>query len=296
MADGNVMDKESEDWAETMLDSPNTQTLVPIDAQPATIISANSRAEAVRKLIEQVPHNQYGIPTYLYRVDLIPSNFHEMDAENQADIIRSAEMNVLFEEGFPTTDDGMPIWAQFQFESREDYSLFQKYLTQTPRQLYELAMDSGIPVSQLRDKFDLNYWHARALAYDLFKTIQMESLRTQRIMELGDTHYLMANGVLKKLNLRLQETDFEDMESKDLIKALKDVTGMQRIALGLPVNGGVEPQKSEEMEMRLRRVARAHGVSEENKRSQSNGMSLADMDADMIEMAEELIIRHTKKS
>jgi len=114
--------------------------------------------ETIRKLTEQLPLNDLGLPEGIYRPDLLPDQAEsESESESSAES-ESRELTVIeglpsiqecsiayiplsYVEGFPSLPDGRPLWSRLDFEPAEAYVALQAYLQQghdEARQLFLL--------------------------------------------------------------------------------------------------------------------------------------------------------------
>ncbi len=122
------------------------------------------QVEAIRNLTSEIPLNDFGLPTGVYRTDLLP--FHDYKPTNGtngvkvtlvegngADLMPGAPASkevpapieyrtagfptkalstafvpLQYDEGFPAFMDGSPFWGRLEFEPTDAFQAFQRYL------------------------------------------------------------------------------------------------------------------------------------------------------------------------
>ncbi len=119
--------------------------------------------EAIRALTEETPLNDFGMPTGIYRTDMLP--FHDYipkrialgivketvvpsETEGSPDLqlangedkeyriagfparaLGAALMPLQYDEGYPAFDNGIPFWGRFEHEPVDAFIAFQEYLS-----------------------------------------------------------------------------------------------------------------------------------------------------------------------
>lgn len=86
------------------------------------------RVTTFREAAQRIPLNEYGLPKYLYRADLIPEELPSYPAEEQIPILNAATIDLTYREGFPTYYSGLAMWSPMPYEPEESYSAFVAYL------------------------------------------------------------------------------------------------------------------------------------------------------------------------
>lgn len=257
----------------------------------------NGKVDIMRLAHSRLPLNQYGLPTQLFRPDLLTNIEHTKDEDWDAAIIE-----VAYGEGFPTVNKGIPIWEKLDFEPLDAFKLFHQYVksldaTKGMRSLYELSMqiqdaNEGIlALESLHDMFFIYYWPQRVRAFDLFHKIVQEKARENRALTLEETHYAKASSLLDiAFNYMLDDSDdseFQELMTPDLaLKAAKFATSLQRLSSGLPINGPKDESKTQ-IELSLRSIQQeaVTEAPEENLRAAIRG------DVETTKIAQELIIK-----
>ena len=151
-----------------------------MDAITNTDASANPniQVEAIRVLTREIPTNEFGMPTGVYRTDLLPfhnyvPNHHNHHVDVDVDLnteegvehralalppeqqepqpqeyriagflskeLHGAFIPLQFDEGFPAFNNGLPFWSRFDFEPSDAFEAFQRY---TQMNLGRLATSS----------------------------------------------------------------------------------------------------------------------------------------------------------
>ena len=226
-----------------------------------------SKAEAVRSAMKLLPRNSFGLPEGIYRSDLIPTTFGEHHLE-------AAFVPLTYAEGFPTLPNGLPVWAELEFEPQDAYFTFERYLRQPlggngARQLFvlhqeitqeatksitaaEILKDGAPNLAQLQEFFDLYHWGVRAKAFDLFETAVIRRERMRRALTTEDRHFVVAQRLLDTVMGKMgidpntlqmdllseQAIEFwSDVTPKVAIDLLDRLTKLQRVSVGLPAGG-----------------------------------------------------------
>jgi hypothetical protein len=112
-----------------------------------------NQIQALRDLSREIPLNGYGLPTGIYRTDMLP--FHDYSPETPvfaakasegtdiipheyesvhriagfpSDALQPAFLPLSYDEGYPAFYDGTPFWERLPYEPFEEYSVFERYL------------------------------------------------------------------------------------------------------------------------------------------------------------------------
>jgi hypothetical protein len=203
---------------------------------PAPLVA--SRSELLAILTANIPRNEYSLPTMIYRPDLLDHTMFQDVDESKFDqlleFLAAATIPLAYYEGYPALPDGSPLWAQFEeWESREDYALFEKYsMLPGARQL---ALLTGLPTKQSHELFHNYYWGIRAQASDAFAVAHAQRMREQRIIKTDDKHFLEAEKLLTKVLSYAQEINWESLkeEPDKYMNVVTKIVAMQRQALGI---------------------------------------------------------------
>lgn len=258
-----------------------------------------TRKDLVRELTKGIPLNEYGLPKYIYRPDLLDVNLLISSMERGAhtfvdDMIQSSMITVLYTQGFPTLTGENPFWGRLPHENEEAFAAFLQYLEQQGvRTLHSQEM---LAFSEdLREEwFHINYWFSRARAYDQFRTAHHRRLREHRIMDLEDNHFVEGEKIFKRIVRAIankSEADLQELDIDKLIGAMEKVGKLQRLAVGLSTSAGNEEKaKSSSVEVIMRDVAEE---SAPKVLDEAFDITLLN-DPELASKAQELIIRVNK--
>lgn len=233
------------------------QDIVVRPAPNYNVAVVKSRADVIRDLTARIPTNDLGLPHYIYRTDMIPSNLDDddMDPEERVQILQMASFQLDYTEGYPTQPDGNPFWSQLPFEPMSAFTVFNLYLGEygkddgtgiisvQMRTFEHISKISGLSPAQLREMSYLYFWSARAKAQDQFTVACFHKQRERRALVLEDEHYRKSAKIMQALEKQAEkifgdEDFFDEMKPKDVLDALEKFMKMQRLAVGLSTSGG----------------------------------------------------------
>lgn len=275
----------------------------------------NPRRETFIRLTKMTSKSEIGIIQEIYRPDLIPADLFDITMDEQEDILSGAMIRIGYEEGYPSQPDGTLFWDPLPFESDADYGFFSQYIKLSEshgfRTLQNLVDDS-LPfearkkqLAYLRDIFVYNYWDQRTKAYDLVGLAAYRKLRDRRAIETEDYAYIKSTNMLGKIVGRLGDVlddpeELELMDIPELIKAMKDLNSIQRVASGLPEKAPLDLKRSEEadssLEYHLKTIAKRNSADDDG--DTMDEMDIGDIldDPNAALMAQELIIKMQRKN
>ena len=198
----------------------------------------STRADVVRHLSKPIPLNEYQLPDFFYRSDLLPSNIYNMSVSD-CDV---AVVHLDYFEGYPTFDSGKIFWFQLPYESFQDYTLFQRYLNQPEeiglRQLQTLAMENNLSTQKVMELAGEYMWAWRSRAYDLFQVAAERKRREVRARNVENKHYNASAALLEQLLLKFENPEWiNELSAKEGIAALETLAKLQRMSVGLAANG-----------------------------------------------------------
>ncbi len=266
---------------------------------------STSRVVIFERLSKQIPLNDFGLPTFLYRSDLIPENIVKSDEEERKSILNSASIDINYREGFPTFENGNPIWHRMPHESDEDFALFESYQGQSKTNGYRQLAIMDYPERLVQELYVYNYWSVRVKAHDMFIIAAHRKMREHRIMSAEDFQYVESTRLLETLQLRMKslfsEERLSELEPHQAVKMLKDLFAIQRSSLGiLPSTSqrgakaaDSEPSPHASMEVVLRSIAKQQGAGEGSNENKEQNLKALLSDPQAVGMAQELIIRMT---
>jgi hypothetical protein len=263
-----------------------------------------TRPEAIASLNNTIPQNEFQLPIFFYRSDLLPFDLSVVSQED----IDNALTTLDYVEGYPTYGPTQKIfWFQLPHEPFADYLLFQRYLEQpeeTGLRLPDLlAQENSVSsnhVSQLMKEF---YWRERARAYDLFQVAADRKRRQLRAIKLERDHDIKATQIVEALFDKLLTPDpdgnraLDQMSPEHIVTAIGQMTKLQRVSNGLPPNGTAIPlpSRANDAQATGEDLLRAL-TSTQNQNDQTLGISdslaiLMATDPSFILAAQDLIIK-----
>lgn len=224
-------------------------TQLPSTTSTSTLVERGKLFEVLNK---QLAINQYHLPDYIFRADLVPLNFVEYPPEQRLNILNGAAIQLSFVHGYPALNETLPFWEQLPSEPHDAYNAFMIYLEfpeksnhdNPVRMLPMIAEVTKIPLEDIAAYSHIYYWHQRAKAYDLFIVACHRKQREFRIMSIEGAHFKMADEMLakiqkiasKKLDEAMDE-EGDDTKLKDVIDMAHKLVQIQRISVGLAANG-----------------------------------------------------------
>lgn len=225
-----------------------------------------SRGEIVYRLSERIPQNEFGLPIFFLRSDLLAGTYF---SESDLDV---ATVGLFYYEGFPTLESGRVFWGQLPHEPQGAFEAFKAFLDQAHehgiRQLDLLTTTLSEPLEVLANWAKEFYWSARARAYDLFIVAAEAKKRQSRIRQMENKHYNQANTLFDKLLERFagENADWiEELNAKEAIEVLETLVKIQRISVGLTgqhassTARGIDPGESTESV--IRKLAQGGGMT-----------------------------------
>jgi len=228
-----------------------------MNASSLATVTAQSKGDVFRVISQNIPLNNYRLPDYVYRADLVPEDILTLKQRDRSTILDGAALPVTFEHGYPAVGNN-PFWERLPAEPEDAYSAYMTFLelpeksnSENPvRILTIIATLTGKALETISDWCHMYYWHFRSRAYDLFLIACHRKQREQRIMSIEGKHFTMAEQLLAQVSrlaeLKLsnelktlsQDPDAEtETKTKDLIDMATKLVSVQRISVGLPSGG-----------------------------------------------------------
>lgn len=294
--------------------------LTEADALAAAVtIPISERARVMRELCESIPNNEYGLPTYLYRADLIPGGFESLPPKEQNDYIDAATVELDYQQGFPVLPDGEPFWSTLPGEHPDAHRAFIHYLDMprqaakddrgqiglaTPvRQLHLLKDMTGKSTSDLMGWCIMFYWPQRARAYDMFIMASHNKQKEYRLQEAENSHFGIATKFIEYAQTFLDgvfaDPNKYELTPKEAMDLLVKMIQVQRLSLGVAPFGSSNgkgaggsdalPQGAS-FEVILRQIAQNAGMATGTNKGSDVTRQLFD-DPEALESAQELIIK-----
>lgn len=278
---------------------------VPNALRGIDLSSITSRAQLLCSLTNNIPQNEYNLPRFIYRPDLLDHHLFSAQKnedpllENERfremqDQLDSATIKLDFYEGFPSID-GSPIWQKLPFESPTDFDVFERY-TKIPgaRQLGNIVNTSsngGPTLQEAQELYHLYFWGFRTLAHDTFAIAHYQRLKQQRILSTDNVHFLEAEKLLSNLQAHFNEINWELVKDPQVfVTILEKVTKLQRMALGQSATGEKTAQ-TPSLELIMRNLTAGQENLKPQESSQKGAMEILS-DPTLTDKAQELIIRY----
>lgn len=149
----------------------------------------------------------------------------------------NALIRIDWYDGFPVVE-GSPVWERLEGELVPYYSLFKQYRDlkgiKGTRSLFDLSVQSGVPLAVINILKDVYHWKMRAVAFDRFKEEQNVQLRQNNIEQMESKH--------RKTARKLFDQVFDFMQSEEAIKEMDPKTALgwfemavklERLSLGM---------------------------------------------------------------
>ncbi len=314
---------EGEIVGEVYLPTPSEpQINLPIPLRKFDVEKVESRQELFSKLGPTIPLNEYHLPKYVYRPDvldhrslqqavraersavLLSSTLPQGDAQSAKlptdseivisaqELLDSAVVQLEYYHGYPTFQDGTAFWEKFPCETPEAFSAFTLYLEQVgARSVSNVAQSTGYPKDSITEWYHLNYWAFRARAWDMFQAAHADRVRIQRIMRSNDDHFLAGERLFKQLSDALKSKgaeDFATMEITDIVATMERVQKIQRNALGISQTKE-QPNTAVNVEVSMRKIAEQNGDRQQT--DDADDMALLLQNPDALTTAQELIVK-----
>jgi hypothetical protein len=274
--------------------------------------SLNSLWQLIEQLTPSIPLNEYDLPVFVYRPDMLDYRMiaetlgnasvqapttagYSGSALTAADVqamLEAAIVPLSYDEGFPVLPSGVPFWNQLEYEHKEAYDAFVQYLEiGGARQLSQLV---AYNLDELKEYFHLNYWAVRVKAFDLYRVAHHQKVKLQRMLSTEDSHYKIAEKLIARVTTALEDMDFssEELSPEKAVNMLEKLVKVQRVSVGLPANG-----ESKESYGTNRTVAPVNVIMQQISQGGSgvkkteNDVDLLLEDPDAVDLAQELIIK-----
>ena len=219
---------------------------------------AKSRVGVYQQISAAVSTNDLGLPTFIYRPDVIPPDLDDYTSEQRTAVLQAASVPVIYDSGYPTLEDGTSFWMKFPWEAADAYEMFQRFVdmptleaevtnSATSRrdnaasnsaniqvavrdlrvlaELYPAAAGSRLAnltpleyVEKLREYAILYCWNVRVKAYDLYIAAAYRKWREQKTYAVEQNHFRVSEKLLAKANEILVKR-LDDPELSQDIKA-----------------------------------------------------------------------------
>jgi hypothetical protein len=278
-------------------------------------LDLDPKAELIKELNKNIPSNDYGLPDFIYRIDLLPSStiWEALEPRSRMQYAENAVMELDYSQGFAMTPTGDVFWSQLVYEGRPEFEAFLHFLNmpRTPtsddfkpsapvRQLNLLKPVTGRNASDLLSLSYQYYWPQRAQAFDLYTVASHIKTKELRAEGVENQAYNRASKFISYCEEFL-ESAFRDPESgmspKEVADLMVKMMQAQRLSVGLSPNGVTERKGQEAqpahagLEVIMRTIAKAQGHEADKGQTQSSITQQLMADPEMLMQAQELIIR-----
>lgn len=252
-----------------------------------------TRWQLIRELTRQIPLDDYNLPQYLYKSDVLAPSLLK-DPKIAQDLLNSAILHITWDQGFPTVHQEDPLWARLPFEPENAFQAFVIYMGQSGiRQLHAIEHESR---DVLLEWYHLYYWAPRAKALDMFRAAHHYRLRERRILDLEDNHWTEGEKIMKRLQNAIAnktQAELAELDVDKLIASMERIAKIQRSAVGLATNGGDrEAPKSTSVEVAIKQTTN-EGAQRKIEETALDP-ALFD-DPEMLSKAQDLIIKVTNR-
>lgn len=210
----------------------------------------------------------------------------------------AAMVSLEYHEGFPALPDGKPFWKQLDCEPTAAYDAFVFYLEAgSTRKRSDLI---GYPTDDVNEWFHIYYWQYRAKAFELFKVVDHNKRRIERLINTEDSHYVAAERIFRTIADAIKGPEFQEklmaLDPEKLVGVLDKVVKIQRISTGLNANGGaVDPadlKKAPQTNVIVQQIVQ-NGAETVQKSEESMDILMDNPDA--VELAQSLILGNMER-
>lgn len=288
---------EDADFQAVAMRNSSPLIVLPEGCTPAT------NGTTIEFLSRGIPQNEYGLPLYFIRSDMLPNSIYTKGTITQDDVDASTQ-DIHYHEGFPTLSDGRIFWGQLPHEPHTSYVLFKRWLElgeiEGIRLQETLASQEQVEMGTVSNAYKEFYWGSRSRAYDLFIVAAEQKKREHRIRKAESKHFQESDTLLHALLARFDDPEWIDsLSAKEAIDVFETLVKIQRQSLGLnqntgsPTNSKMAPGSSAEVIFRqiAQQSAQEGGGSETMTQLQE---LLGNRDSAML--AQELILRVNRAS
>lgn len=275
--------------------NPSNHIVFPLDS---------SRGEKLQQLSETVQVNDFGLPLYYVRSDLL--DWSQIDAMGRItyEELETAVEFLDYSLGYPTLKKGSPFWSTLPHEPHQAFLLFKSFLSldesEGIRLLDSVAQHENMPLETIQEMSKEYLWSSRARAYDLFIVAAEAKRREARTRKAEDSHFTTAGTILDTIVTRLNDAPdlIQQMDGPELLSAMEQMIKIQRLSLGLTgansstlVQNPAAPGAT--VEVILRQLTKNSGLSDQASADIHQRLAALMSDPDAAMKAQELIIRAT---
>lgn len=264
-------------------------------SQVTVIPSDASAGEVVELASKRIPLNEFNLPRYIFRGDMLPAYGV---LSNEA--LDNAAIMLDYSQGFPAQPDSSPIWEKMSHEHAQAHLLFVRYVQQVEelgvRQLHILAHDEKVPLETVVEYSKMYYWGWRSRAYDLFEIAADRKRREIRARRADNDDFAKMSALIEKLHTSLEDVDFGMVAPEDRIDMLNKLIALRKASVAVQAggsqkgNGGNGVAANASVEMIMRQVVAVANPAADAKKDTGQ---LAKMlgNPNMMKIAQELTIK-----
>ncbi len=231
----------------------------------------HTKWQLMEQLSNTIPMNEFDLPEFYYSPDLLDHEYilrsliqmhspspsdagptpsttispgeavHNSLSTSTYDVqahIDGAIVRLDYHEGHPSIG-GRPFWQQMAVEPEAAHDAFQAYLTLGgARKLTDLM---AYPIDDVREWFHTYYWAIRVKSFDLYRVVNGQRLKLQRMLQTEDTQYNRSTKLLDRIDKAFDDMDDEawaKIEPDRLVMMMEKLSKIQRLSAGLSANGG----------------------------------------------------------
>jgi hypothetical protein len=236
-----------------------------------------TRGEAIEHMARTIPTNEYGLPLYYLRSDMLDLNLICHRGYTSQDEVDSSAEILSYQDGYPTFRSGSPFWTCMPHEPHSAFILFQAYLA-----LDELE---GI---RLLDSLATQ------------QVVELHKKREVRIRKTENSHFNLAGGVIDSIVNRINNEPklIEEMPADKLFDLLEQMAKLQRLSLGL--TGAQSSSTNTELrtpgasvEVLIRQLTKNVGLTEQRADGFQARLATLMSDENTAMQMQELVIRAT---
>lgn len=289
--------------SEAVIEAADFQTVL----NPGNMVifpDPEDRGQVLAHLQKRIQTNEYGLPHYWIRSDLLDLPSIAALGRTTQDTVDMATEVLEYNEGYPTFSNGSPFWTQMVHEPHNCFLLFQRYLELAElegiRLLDTLARLEQVELKLIRQMYYEFFWSSRAKAHDLFVVAADAKRREVRIRKSENRHFESANTILGKVIERINaEPDLiNDMDAKELFDLFEQMIKIQRLSLGLVGQHASSMQREltapgMSSEVIIRKLTQNSGGSEQTADGLAGRLAVLMSDEKTALTVQELIVRTT---
>jgi hypothetical protein len=224
----------------------------------------HTKWQLIEQLTSTIPMNEFDLPEFYYSPDLLDHEYilrsllpstdtgptpsttissgeavhNSLSTAGAQTHIDAAIIRLDYHEGYPSYG-GRPFWQRMAVESEAAYDAFEAYLALGgSRKMSDLI---AYPIDSVREWFHTYYWGFRVKSFDLYRVVNGQRNRLQRMLQVEDTQFNRATKLLDRIDKAFDDMDEEEwakIEPEKLVGMMEKLSKIQRISAGLSASGG----------------------------------------------------------